>query len=598
MRVKKEDDLLKIEVRKKIIADIQSNENQFRKDEAYRRHQCYKDMTKKHVVKELLKQFDSVTVNEMSYCVSNISFARKIIDKLARVYNNGVKRTAVSDSEVAPDENAKTPEQQATDMVEGVADVIEMDSQMQKTNRFLKLQKNVAVFVKPVPYDDNEDIYSLKLVVMPPFLYDVIENYHDRECAMAYVLSHYSPTGSGHNTLVATNAARDGRSQITPMLKPEGDGTDQTISNSAADKNLDVREYIFWSNKYHFTCNEKGEIIASTIGENDEPTPLNPIQKNPIVSLAIDQDGVYWAQGGDDLADGCILLNSMITNLNHIGITQGYGQFYAKGKNLPQNIKLGPNKAILMNVEDKDDPDPSIGFANANPPMQELIRAIEMYAALMLTTNNLTTTGISSSLETYKSAASGIALIIDKAESMEDVKDQQQVFMDREPEIFEIIGEWLNYYGSRDQLCDELAPYKDFPTGIDIALKFNDMQPIMSETEKLNNIVLREKMGLNTIQELLMKDDPALSEKDADIKLKKLLEDRIQNALLWATIQAGGAQAPAPSNTDKVDGGPGGDKNLGNVTGNQAGAPPVNPQIKGKNDKGNGGGGNSNQNGQ
>ncbi len=558
MRIEKEDDLLDIEKRVLIIKDIQSSENQGRKDEAYKRYLCLKDKTKDYVVKELLKQFDGSTVEEMSYCISNISVTKKIIDKLARVYANGVKRTV-------PDQKDLTTQ------IEKLSTALELNQVMKKVNRFLKLHKNVALFVKPVPSydsDDGDQIFSLKLMVLAPYLYDVVEQYHDRERALCYVLSHYSPMGGGANSLLATNVARAGRAFLTPTIKPAGDGRDETIAGAGSDDNIDKKEYIFWSDKYHFTCNEKGEIIKSEIGDNNQPNPENPIGLCPIQEFAIEQDGTFWAQGGDDIVDGGILINSLITNLNHIGITQGYGQFYMSGKNLPKQIKLGPNKAITMEVDTKDDPEPKIGFANANAPLQELQKSIEMYAALLLTTNNLTSTGISANLDTYRNEASGVALIIDKAESMEDVQDQQQIFIDREPCVWERICAWLNYYGSRDLLDEDLVEFKDLDPEVmeTINLKFGDAQPIMSETEKLNNITFRAKLGINTAIEILMKDDPSMTEEEALAKLTDLAADRVKNAAFWAVIAAGGAPAQA-SGTNKIDGGPGLNNQMDNATG-------------------------------
>ena len=59
-----------------------------------------------------------------------------------------------------------------------------------------------------------------------------------------------------------------------------------------------------------------------------------------------------------------------------------------------------------------------------------------MYIALYLTTNNLSTSGVSTQLSGGNTLPSGVALILDKAESLEDVQDQRQVFIDKEPDIF------------------------------------------------------------------------------------------------------------------------------------------------------------------
>jgi hypothetical protein len=98
MQLEKEDQLLDISIRRKIIQEIKASENQDRKDEHFKRYECYKDLTSRYVIEELLKQFTQTTVEEMSYALCNLSVVRKVIDKLARVYSNGVTRTVPNDS--------------------------------------------------------------------------------------------------------------------------------------------------------------------------------------------------------------------------------------------------------------------------------------------------------------------------------------------------------------------------------------------------------------------------------------------------------------------------------------------------------------------
>lgn len=90
MRIKSEEELLDADIRKKIIEEINSTENKQRKNKFYKFYQCYKDNTKDYVMRQMLKQFDRDTVNEMAYALTNLGFARKIVDKLARVYNCSV----------------------------------------------------------------------------------------------------------------------------------------------------------------------------------------------------------------------------------------------------------------------------------------------------------------------------------------------------------------------------------------------------------------------------------------------------------------------------------------------------------------------------
>lgn len=521
-RIKNEKDLLDEGTRARIIEEIEGRENLTRKWQAYRRYMCLKDKTNHYVVEALLRQFDSDTVEEMRYALSNISIVRKVIDKLSRVYSNGVERSiSGNDTE--------------TKKLKDIEKKLSINSALKKTNRFLKLEKNVDLFVKPCPvydYDEAEPKWTVKLEALLPFLYDVVEDYYDRTKSMCVILSDYQPP--------ATSLAQyDGKRAPIPLAaNPEpnantGDKKDQIIADKPVDQqNLTSptgeKMYVFWSKNLHFTCNSKGVII---------PDEKNPGNENPLkvfnhINFAIDQDGAFWAEGGDDVIDGAILINSLITHTNHVGTVQGYGQFYITGENLPRSIKVGPTKAIIAEYKKEEQAEPKMGFLNANPQLDSLRSLIEMYIALYLTTNNLSTSGVATQLSSANSLPSGIALIIDKAESLEDVQDQRQVFIDKEPAIFQAINAVLKTFGE-ENLVDDLK-------GLTLAdgweknftVKFNDPTPIMSEQEKLANLKTRQELGIDTLLSLLMKDDPTLDEKQAEEKLKKLIEQRIKEKML------------------------------------------------------------------
>ncbi len=77
MRLYNEDEILKTEVRKQIIDEINSPENRRRKEEHYKRHMIYKDQIKYFVVQQLEKQFDQNTLKEMEYALSNLNIEKR-----------------------------------------------------------------------------------------------------------------------------------------------------------------------------------------------------------------------------------------------------------------------------------------------------------------------------------------------------------------------------------------------------------------------------------------------------------------------------------------------------------------------------------------
>lgn len=502
MRIKNQDEILDIGVRKKIIEEIQSNENQQRKQEHFKRHMIYKDKTEYWVLDLLERQFDKQTVYEMSYAISNISLVRKIIDKLARVYSNGATRVATMDS---------TPLPEYTDNVQKLERLLCVNTKQKAINRFLKLHRNAACYVKPCP--DENGKYSILLQPLAPHLYDVVEDYYDRTKPMVYVLSHYEPQAISYFKDDGSRENRSGLSSVKPKL---GNKKDEVIADAPEDQGADKKEYIWWSDKYHFTTDETGSIISESVE--------NPIEVKPFVNYAIDQDNAFWAQGGDDLVSLGVKVNAQITHINFIGTLQGYGQFYYRGKTPPQNMVLGPNKGIVLQYEEGD-PTPEIGFTSANPQLADLMAITEMQIAMGLTTNNLSTSGVSTQLGQGQAFASGIALLIDKSESMEDVKDQQQVFVDQEPVMWDVINKWLMLYQSEGSLQDDLYNLA-IPDGAEVVVNFHHPQVIQTENEKLANIKLRKELGINTSSELIKIDQPELTDEEAEEKLEKILEEK------------------------------------------------------------------------
>ena len=504
MRIKSESELLDPAIRKTILEEIKSGENQARKAESFRRYQCLKDQTSGYTVEQLKKQFDQSTINEMSYAIANISLVRKCIDKLAKVYSYGVHRKIASDSR-KDDKNTNT--------LQLLAKELNLNNQMKQANKYLKLQRNCMVYVKPCPSATGWDI---KIQPLNPHLYDVVEHFYDRTKPMCVILSDYKVQTTQYASSEAASSLRT--TSLLPVGINKGDNKDQIIADTPSD--ADNQEFIWWTDNYHFTTDQNGEIIS------DKENIANPIKELPFENLAVDQDEQFWAIGGGDLVDGAILINSVITHNQHIATTQGYGQFWMRGKNVPTGIKVGPSKVIRMEYAEGD-PTPEIGFASSSPALDSLRGMVEQYIALLLTTNNLSTSAVAAQLTGGMNAASGIALVIDKSESIEDVNEQREVFVQAEPGIWRKTAKFMNVLGSN--LKPSLQKLRIDPALAEkIETKYNEPPSIQSEQEKLTNIKLRKDLGINTQIDLIIKDNPDMTHEEAEAKLLEILEEKIK----------------------------------------------------------------------
>jgi hypothetical protein len=526
MRIKNQDEILELATRKQIIGEIEATENRLRKDEAYRRRQCYKDKTNQEVVKVLNKQFSAVTVDEMTYSITNLSIVKKVIKKLARVYKDGVTRVVPEDKDT-------------TEKIAKLAELFKFNAKMKNQNRITRLQKNAVHYIKPciVVDKDNEKSFSPRPTILQPYLYDVVEDFYDRSKASVYILSNYHP---GEATFTTSDPARIRSSNnvqaINGQVRTNGNDTDEGIADKEEDnEQANGKEYIWWSNNYHFTTNSLGQVLKADgtlesgsvlIVSDDDETYINPIEELPFVPTTVDQDNNFWAEGGEDLIDGSIVVNALMTHNNHVAVTQGYGQYWMSGKNLPDNVDIGPNSLVKMEHEiSSEDPEPKFGVLNANPPLSELQESIMAQIALILTTNDLSTSGLSANLDGGAKFAAGVALIIDKAESMEDVSDEREEFSDAERLIWSKIAKFMQYFSEQDELDPALEDLI-LPEEFDLKLLFGEPKMIFSESEKLDAIQKRKDLGLNTQEELIMKDRTDFDEADAKRKLEEIKKQK------------------------------------------------------------------------
>ena len=356
-------------------------------------------------------------------------------------------------------------------------------------------------------------IYKLKEKVFAPWQYDVLERAKDPTQAGCIILSDYIET-SLTKLPVAGSTQLSARKEFESYAEQESGGDD--------------RLFIWWSDKYHFTTNAKGQIIKALSPED----LMNPIQEIPGVSYAEDQDGGYWSTGGDDLVDGSILINTLITDMNAIAFIQGWGQYVITGKKIPQVLEGGPHQALVFTYEDGE-PEPKVQVVSANPPLDQWMNLIEQYTALLLSTNDLSPGAISMKLDP-SNYPSGIAMLIEKSEANNSIEQTRKEFIQGERKQFEIIKKWHNYLLEANQLEDDERMIGPIPEDLTFSVKFSDTKEVITEKEKLETIKLRKELGLNTEIELLMIDNPDLSEQEAAEKLAKIKAQKMESSIKQA----------------------------------------------------------------
>lgn len=507
MRIFQDEQILDLGFRKKVIEEILGPENICRKNEALRRYEVYRDKTVKWVLEKLKKEgLKASTLQLMENRAANVSICRKIVNKLARVYNGGVQRLALN-----PADQPKIDE---------LAKMLSLNIKMKKSDKFRELQKNTLLQVIPeldaIHSIDDQKKFNLKVRNYQPWQYDAIEDYYDHERPRCFVLTDFVERNRGYGYVLPDDLGK----HVAGDGSFDGNGHDEVIADNPADQGSSCRTFIWWTNKYHLTTDSKGAIISEMTPEQ----AINPIQMLPFVNITADQDGEFWAQGGNDLVDSTILINMLLTDMNAIQYMQGWGQLVVTGKELPNSLQGGPHQAILLEYQDGD-PKPDFDFKSANPPIDMWMKAIEQYTALVLTTNDLSPRNIAGSLNA-QDLPSGIALLVEQSEATGAVEDKQVIFQDAEHDLWEVIGAWQNMLFDMDALTQEFMEIGKLDNP-EVIVKFNSPKPMFSEKEKLETIQLRKDLGINEKVDLIMIDNPDMSRQDAEDKIKRIQEERL-----------------------------------------------------------------------
>lgn len=548
--------------RKQLIEEINGKENRERKLEASRRWELLRDVIKPHVMERLKVQgFTSATLAVMEARCTNVNIFKKFVSKKARSYSKGCDRTVQG-------------KEKETEAVQAVSKNMQLNAVMKKADQYRQAFRNCFLYIYPEKTEQQDaqgqQLWSLAAKVKAPHLYDAIPDGYDHEKARCIILSDfpdspYPVQGAGTGGVTASDGGRFSTSS-GPGISTLGSGVardmkDQVIADSPRDSGGGkAAEYIFWTAKFHLTCDANGKLVAAKTPQDQ----LNPIGRIPGEVIAAEQDGEFWATGGEDLVDGTILVNVNLTDMLSILHMQGWGQLVLIGQNLPKkNYAVGPTTALELSYSAEEEA-PTAALLQHDPHTDDHLSSTEVIVALLLTTNNMSVKSVSAKLDA-STIASGIAKMVDEADVMDDISEDQEYFWRKEKCALGVASAWVEKLRPTKLLVPELQESVKFDA-YEVNSKFHNVEQVITEEERLKNLDLRKKLGINKMAELIMKDNPGMTPEDAD---KRLLEVLIERAKIKAqdpsyfegngpagfgggATPAAGAPAPAAADEDQT----------------------------------------------
>lgn len=517
--------------RKTILAEITSNtENLARKNQSLMQFEIFKKRQHTFVKEKILQEMGTdAAVN--SRIISSINLTPKITNEKSKIYQKAPLRTFIGLNDAQ------------TEHVNEIYDQAKANCKLKKANKIYALQQQACMQIVPK---------NGKIEFRPFYAhqYDVIPKDNDPEKADAYIISSYDKRQLYRNLF-------DGNSVSQNPVRNQGhysDGINQKIGDP--DDYLEKAIFYWWTEKYNFVTNVKGEILDPITFIPIEKIPvseiMNPLGELPFIDIAFDKDFEFFVREGNSTVDFTLDFSLMLSDAAEIARMQGFAQGVMSAVEEPTELKIGPRKLIFLKKSPNGTPEsqPTFQFVSPSPDIAATNEMQANYLSMFLTSIDLSPKAINSSGDGDQQYSSGFDRYLAMLEKFESSQDDLDLFTYVEQKAYELVVKWNNIYSSATEngFNEDLAG-TSLPEDSTIEVKFAGPEMALSETEKLDTFQAKKELGLISRIQMIMQDQ-GVDEKTAEKMMTTIDEQNAKDMVAPNNVDP---NAPVDANGNPVD---------------------------------------------
>lgn len=483
---------------KAIIEEVEVNQNIQRKKDAFIAFECQEGRQKEHVIDKLKVLYPETY---QKFRVGDVAIVNKVIKKKAKAYKQTPIRTLAKDSE--------------TQELSRIYEDFKFSRAFKEADAIFNRHKYTCLWLSytnpPEESEELEGTYNLQ--ALSPYEYDLIRDEYGKP--VIFILS-YSGT------------------EVTKGA----DGIEQTITEDQRDSSAETKKYSIWS-KDHFIKvivqgKKDGKPYISAI-----EAKLNPIKRLPIAFLSNDTAVDYPI--ASSLADKAISWNVEFSDLKTASSTQGHGQLVIKH---PETMKLrqlhmGMYTAINLPQSKKDTDKPTEAqYINASPDLMGQLEVLKFSLLQILDDEGITgASAIGGGVDEVKS---GFDRLLKEANVQDIIEHNQELYADcLEQDVYSILKAYEDALNSFKFSSDRLQ------------VTFEKPKVLISDKETLENIKMREELGLLLPHEKHIIINPNLGEKEAQKREELIAAAKAEKALAMQAIIGEGAKEEDEENGEE-----------------------------------------------
>lgn len=265
---------------------------------------------------------------------------------------------------------------------------------------------------------------------------------------------------------------------------------------------------------YH--CYDQYEFVElSSKGTITQQLP-NPYGVIPFVYVNSSRYTVIPSPDVDGL-EITINIPLVLAELNYAMGFQCNALMYSINAAIPANFAMVPNSILELRAEDPNMP----ASLNSITPTVNSDQALKLlFEELTLYLNNK---GLkASSTGSYEMSASGIAKLIDNADNIQINKSQIPLFNSVEQEYWHKLAIIHNQESINNKLGNKL-----FTDDFNPSVTYEDIQPVISQQEKLSNLKLKLDAGLTSKKRAIREANPELDDTELEALLLEIEEEHV-----------------------------------------------------------------------
>lgn len=260
--------------------------------------------------------------------------------------------------------------------------------------------------------------------------------------------------------------------------------------------------HVVWSDMFHFTMDGDGSILIDA----NNPENLNPYGVIPIVYIKDSDDQIIPIQD-DDLISMQLAICLLLTDLAFATKYASWSILYIIGANA-EALSFNPNSIVSLQMN-PDGTKPEIGTIKPSLDSDSMLRQVETLLGLLLTTKSLSVNGALPGLSTGN-AASGVAKLLDNAESTEDRKDQIAFFESAEQTLWDMLAHKI--YPVWQNTIEDSKLKLVFTDVFQLAISFPELKQSLSEGEQVDIQIKKLNSDLTSHEMAIAALNPELTQ--------------------------------------------------------------------------------------